>query len=78
MHKHDRDKLEGPIRGSSAWWRGLAAPDNAKESDRVSHEGDPNIRWDLVKRVRAEIAQGLYDTPEKWDETLDRLLDRLA
>jgi negative regulator of flagellin synthesis FlgM len=38
--------------------------------------GDP-IRPELVARVRQEIAAGTYDSPEKWEAALDRLLDRL-
>ena len=30
------------------------------------------IRTDLVARVRREIAEGRYDTPEKWEAALDR------
>jgi len=37
----------------------------------------PAIRTDLVARVRREIAEGTYDTPEKLDLALERLLDRL-
>jgi hypothetical protein len=35
------------------------------------------MRWDLIERVRREIAEGVYDTPQKWEEALDRLLDKL-
>jgi hypothetical protein len=35
------------------------------------------FRPGLVARVRREIAAGTYDTPEKWDAALDRLLKRL-
>jgi hypothetical protein len=35
-------------------------------------EGDA-IRLDLVERVRREIAEGTYETPEKWQAALDRL-----
>jgi hypothetical protein len=38
---------------------------------------DAPIRADLVERVRREIADGTYDTPEKWDAALDRLLKRI-
>jgi anti-sigma28 factor (negative regulator of flagellin synthesis) len=38
---------------------------------------EPSIRTDLVERIRREIADGTYETPEKWDIALDRLLDRL-
>ena len=35
------------------------------------------IRQDLVNRVRAEIAAGTYDTPEKLEIALERLLGKL-
>jgi hypothetical protein len=35
------------------------------------------IRWQLVERVRREIEAGSYDTPEKMEIALDRLLKRL-
>jgi len=37
---------------------------------------DPGIRHDLVARVRREIAAGTYDTPEKLDLALARMLAR--
>jgi hypothetical protein len=36
------------------------------------------IRHDLVARVRREIAEGTYETPEKWEAALDRLAERLG
>lgn len=36
------------------------------------------IRADLVARVRGEIAAGTYETPEKLDAALDRLLDEVS
>jgi hypothetical protein len=38
---------------------------------------DPRIRYELVERVRREIAAGTYDTAEKLDLALERLLERL-
>lgn len=35
------------------------------------------IRFDLVNRVRAEIAAGTYDTPEKMDAAIEKMLDRI-
>jgi hypothetical protein len=35
------------------------------------------IRAQLVERVRREIAEGVYDTPEKLEIALDRLFSRL-
>jgi len=34
----------------------------------------PEIRRDLVERVRAEIAAGTYETPERIDAAIDALL----
>lgn len=38
--------------------------------------GDPTIRHDLVARVRREIAAGTYDTPERMEAALARMLER--
>lgn len=38
---------------------------------------DPTIRHDLVARVRREIEAGTYDTEEKLEAALARLLERL-
>ncbi len=38
---------------------------------------DGGIRVGLVARVRKEIADGTYDTPEKLEAALDRLIGRL-
>ncbi|MCS7239268.1 MAG: flagellar biosynthesis anti-sigma factor FlgM [Thermoguttaceae bacterium] len=35
------------------------------------------IRWDRVRQIRAEIAAGTYETPEKLEIALRRLLERL-
>ncbi len=37
-----------------------------------------DIRLDKVNAIRAAIADGSYETPEKLDLALDRLLERLA
>ena len=39
---------------------------------------EPDVRHDLVARVRQEIQAGTYDTPEKLEAALDRLAARLA
>ena len=44
-------------------------------SDSATLEG--GIRLDLVARVRKEIAEGTYDTPEKLEAALERLIARL-
>lgn len=35
----------------------------------------PDIRSDLVARVREEIAKGEYDTPERFDLAVDAMID---
>lgn len=38
----------------------------------------PDIRADLVAKIRAEIAAGTYETEEKLSIALDRLLDEIG
>ena len=38
----------------------------------------PEIRHERVEEVRRQIAAGTYETPEKMDVALDRLLDELS
>jgi hypothetical protein len=37
-----------------------------------------DIRAELVARIRLEIQAGLYDTPEKLEWALDRMMDGFA
>ena len=64
MNKHGPNCLPGPFSRTSPWWT-LAA-----HSDRP-------IRYELVERVRREIAAGTYETPEKWEAALERFFQRL-
>ena len=36
---------------------------------------ETRIRWELVQRIRKEIAAGTYDTPEKLEKALERMLE---
>jgi negative regulator of flagellin synthesis FlgM len=47
--------------------------DGVRAADAAS-----DIRFDRVNAIRAAIADGTYDTPERLDVALDRLLDRLG
>ncbi|MDA8697654.1 flagellar biosynthesis anti-sigma factor FlgM [Rhodopirellula sp.] len=40
--------------------------------------GGGDIRVDRVAEIRRQIANGTYETPEKLDAALDRILDRFA
>jgi len=89
MHRHGPSCLEGPL----SWKRGRRRPDASpdttsppsanrgagKMTDNESAPRNPErpIRWQLVERVRREIEAGSYDTPEKMEIALDRLLKRL-
>jgi hypothetical protein len=76
MQTHLPDCLKGPITGERSWWPRTAEEEFA--ADQAPSLDDPNIRADLVRRIRAEIAAGTYDTPEKWEAALDRLWRRLG
>ncbi len=53
--------------------------DISHEADLVSRARDlPDIRADRVAEIRAQIESGIYETEEKLDIALDRLLDELA
>ena len=50
----------------------------AREASQAApDEGIEAIRMDVVARVRAEIAAGTYETPQKIEALLDRLLEDL-
>lgn len=65
MHSHLPNCLDGPVSGSREWWR-----------SKLSGEGDPTFRVELVARIRREIAAGTYDTPQKLETALDELVRR--
>jgi hypothetical protein len=49
-----------------------------KEVTRMDPQpSDHEMRQDLIDRVRQEIKDGIYDTPEKFEAALDRLAERL-
>jgi negative regulator of flagellin synthesis FlgM len=53
--------------------------DISREADMVSRARElPDIRADKVARIKAQIASGAYETPEKLDIALSRLLDEIA
>jgi anti-sigma28 factor (negative regulator of flagellin synthesis) len=49
-----------------------------KVSNEIRSESSTaNIRFDLVNRVKSEIAAGNYDTPDKMDIAIDRMIEKL-
>jgi hypothetical protein len=89
MYNHPPSVLAGPVTQTRPWWvddetalTPLAPSFRYEEAtmncpDEELHRRERPIRWELVDRVRREIADGTYETPEKWDLALDRLMDRL-
>ena len=54
----------------------------SEEALRLSDVAKPSmestkIRFDLVNRIRAEIAAETYDTPDKMDIALERMTNRI-
>lgn len=52
-------------------------PMTAAQNVQGPHAADGEVRMDLVNRIRAEIAAGTYETEEKLDIALSRLLDEI-
>lgn len=91
MFRHGPNCLEGPVTRERSWW--LGPVDERTPADVLRHCSersdtmeqpvgetifpDPEIRHELVARIRREIAQGTYETPEKWESALERLWQRL-
>jgi hypothetical protein len=78
--------LSGPITRSRPWWsegefgeQDAAANTSLTVSPKPTNSGmsDRPIRHELVERIRREIANGTYESPEKWHAALQRLLQRL-
>lgn len=64
-------QVKGPRSGKRSQYR--LPPARRAEMPALETE----FRAELVARVRREIAEGTYDTPEKFDIALERLLERL-
>jgi hypothetical protein len=85
MYPHGPSVLQGPVSQQRPWWAGnesALACDEPPVPEPSDHTGakrpaDAPIRTELVERIRREIANGTYETPDKWEVALDRLLDSL-
>jgi hypothetical protein len=72
MNTHGPSCLPGPVTRDTDWWSVPAGADSLPNPD-----GAP-VRRDLVARVRRAIAEGTYDTPERFEAALAILLRRLG
>ena len=58
---------------------GVDQLDISPEADFVAQARDlPDIREDRVASIRAQIKNGTYETPDKLDTALSRLLDEIG
>lgn len=74
---HRTAPAQGPT--SSPYTGGVDQLDISPEADFVAQARDlPEIREDRVAQIRAQIEAGTYETPEKLDIALSRLLDEIA
>lgn len=71
MFKHGPSTISGPVSRIGKKWKS-----QSKAIAKRKNEGAP-IRQELVSRVRQEIAAGTYDTPEKFELALDKMLGEL-
>jgi hypothetical protein len=80
MFRHGPSCLEGPVSRSRPWWAQPAAAEREPEgpSRRRQEDASGEMRLDLIESVRAAIAAGVYDTPDRWEQALDRLFERLS
>jgi negative regulator of flagellin synthesis FlgM len=85
-HLHGPQSIGAPhtSRISSPTTRTESAPirDEVQISDaaRLVEQAQqaPDIRQDRVNTIRAQIAAGTYETPDKLDMALSRLLDEIG
>jgi len=63
MHIHKARRLDGPITKHRPWWH----------QEQAAADGTL-FRAGLVEQIRQEIAAGTYETPEKLEAALERLL----
>lgn len=53
--------------------------DISPEADMVSRVSElPEVRADRVAEIRAQIATGEYETPEKLDSAIEQLLSEMS
>ncbi len=85
-HLHGAQPISGPHKAQPAdptpqtdTWMDVDELDISQEADLVGRVDDlPDIRADRVAEIRADIAEGVYETDEKLDIALGRLLDEMS
>ncbi len=83
---HSAQGINAPHRGTAAGTTTAGTSTYGTDQVDISPQAEflslahslPEIRADRVADIRAQIANGSYDTEEKLNVALDRLLDELA
>jgi len=84
-HIHGAQPLHGPhgrvtrpeaVDAGSPIQDELQLSDAARLLDKV-HDL-PDVRWDRIAKIKAEIANGAYETEEKLQIAVERLLDEIG
>jgi len=92
MHVYGPAHLHGPQAVGAPHHARLATPVEAPSASPIRDELQiseaarlieqaqnlPGVREDRVASIRAQIAAGTYETPEKLDVALERLLDEVG
>jgi negative regulator of flagellin synthesis FlgM len=88
MQIYGPSQLHGPQRLQGPHWNRAASPaQGAQGADEVNISAaaeaaiggdDGDFRADLVARVRNQIAQGTYETPDKMAMAIDSMLDEIG
>jgi len=73
MLLHRPSRLKGPSKRARDWW---SAPEDVAPPPQTTDHERP-FRAALVARIRREIADGRYETPEKFEIALQRLLHQI-
>lgn len=63
MSKDCPNRIRSRIAPAQAW----------RELTAARRDSTSPIRWNLVHRIRAEIAAGTYDTPQKFAAAVERM-----
>jgi len=71
MVHHGPNCLEGPRRGAREWWGPSSIP-------VPNPDPEAPIRRELVESVRRAIAAGVYETPEKLQIALEKMLAQIS
>ena len=78
MFRHGATCLAGPVSKGRVWWiSSIVEVETTQDTAKAANVPEEEIRHDLVDRVRREIAEGIYDTSDKWEIALERLLNRV-